>query len=99
MRRAAKSDGNQPKIVRELRKASYGVLDIHQIGKGAPDLVVSNKKYTVLVEIKDIGGRYTKDELKFAAKWPCDIITAFSARDVQAWFSQFSLLSRRDDEE
>lgn len=81
-----RSDGNQSKIVEDLRNAGYGVLDIHIIGKGAPDLVVSDRRNTVLVEVKDIGGRYTHDELEWARKWPGDVITAFSARDVMAWF-------------
>ena len=82
-----RTDKNQSKIVDDLRGNGYGVLDIHQIGNGAPDLVVSDQKYTVLVEVKDIGGRYTPKESEWALKWPGDVITAFSARDVQAWFS------------
>lgn len=82
-----RSDGNQSKIVADLRADGYGVLDIHAIGRGAPDLVVSDLRNTVLVEVKDIGGRYTHDELEWARKWPGDVITAFSASDVKAWFA------------
>jgi len=82
-----RTDKNQAKIVEDLRRAGYGILDIHQIGHGAPDPVVSDRYHTILVEVKDFGGRYTPDELAFGARWPGDIITAFSARDVMAWFS------------
>jgi hypothetical protein len=52
MRRAAKVDANHADIVKALRAAGCGVLDLSKVGNGCPDLLV-HAGVTVLMEIKD----------------------------------------------
>lgn len=74
MRIKARVDSNQKDIVSQLRKIGCSVLHTHQIGKGAPDIIVGYDLRNYLVEIKD-GNRplsqqqLTKDELKFQSEW------------------------------
>lgn len=56
MRRAAKVDANQAEIVRTLRSAGCGVLDLSMVGNGCPDLLVHAPTYPwkhYLLEVKD----------------------------------------------
>jgi len=54
MRRAAKIDDNQRKIVNALRKVpNLTVAITSQSGNGFPDIVVGYKKYNYLIELKD----------------------------------------------
>lgn len=58
MRRAAKVDANHAEIVRVLRSAGCGVLDLSKVGNGCPDLLVHAPTFPacrmpVLLEIKD----------------------------------------------
>lgn len=83
-------DENQAQIVKELRDAGYGVIDIHIIGGGVPDLIVSQQGgRTVLVEIKASWKKnLTDDERDFFLTWGGDKIIATSAREVMDWFSE-----------
>jgi hypothetical protein len=56
MRRAARTDGNHAEIVRALRQAGCGVVDLSGVGNGVPDLLVEAPVYPhamALLEIKD----------------------------------------------
>lgn len=67
MRNAAKIDYNQPAIVDALRRAGISVEYI----KKPVDLLCCVRGETVLVEIKNPdGGRLTKDQVEFIARWP-----------------------------
>lgn len=74
MRIKARVDSNQKDIVSQLRKIGCSVLHTHQLGKGAPDIIVGYNSRNYLVEIKD-GNRplsqqkLTKDEIKFQSEW------------------------------
>lgn len=50
---AYKADANQSAVVAALRAAGARVLDIHTVGKGAPDLVVGFRSKLWLLEVKD----------------------------------------------
>lgn len=52
MRRAARVDDNQQKIVDALRRAGAFVRVVTQ-GDGLPDLLVGYNGYTLLLEVKD----------------------------------------------
>ena len=74
MRKKARVDANQKEIVQQLRKLGVSVLHTHQLGRGAPDLVLGYRNDNFLVELKD--GNKTKsqqkltpDEIKFQEKW------------------------------
>lgn len=74
MRKKARVDANQKEIVQELRKREISVLHTHQLGKGAPDIIVGYMGRNYLIEIKDGSKsksqqKLTKDELEFASKW------------------------------
>jgi len=69
MRRANRVDANQPEIVRQLREIGCSVLDTHDLGKGAPDIVVGWRGYNWLFEVKSDKGRMTPDETTFHLTW------------------------------
>lgn len=77
MRRAAKVDANQAEIVKALRQAGCGVLDLSAVGKGCPDLLVHPPTYpdcrfVALMEIKNKKGRgdkLTPAQVKFHEGW------------------------------
>lgn len=53
MRRAARIDANQPRIVEVLRGVGATVQPLHMVGQGCPDLLVGHRERNYLVEIKD----------------------------------------------
>ena len=53
MRRDGRIDANQPEIVKAFRKYGCHVAITSNVGQGFPDIVVSYKGFTALVEIKD----------------------------------------------
>lgn len=77
MRRAAKVDANQPEIVKALRNAGCGVLDLSAVGNGCPDLLVHAPFYPwkhLLLEVKDgskppSARKLTPDQQRFHEKW------------------------------
>jgi hypothetical protein len=74
MRRAAKIDGNQPAIVRDLRQCGASVVHMHTLGKGAPDIGVGWFGRNFLFEIKDPSKpksdrQLTQDEAVFHSAW------------------------------
>lgn len=74
MRKRARVDANQKKIVSQLREIGCSVLHTHQLGKGAPDIIVGYKGKDYLIEIKDgekppSQQKLTPDEIKFKAEW------------------------------
>ena len=48
-------DGPQAEIVAALRKAGIAVLPLNAVGGGVPDLLVSIRRYSALVEVKAPG--------------------------------------------
>lgn len=74
MRRKARVDANQKEIVQELRKLDVSVLHTHQLGKGAPDLILGYRNENYLIELKDGSKtksqqKLTPDEIEFQSKW------------------------------
>ena len=69
MRRAAKIDANQTELVEAFRTLGCSVLSLAAVGKGVPDLLVSIKGITWLVEVKMPKGKETPDQVEFAATW------------------------------
>lgn len=83
-------DRNQKPIVAALRLAGWSVLHLHQLGKGAPDILAAKRKTSVLMEIKMPGEKLTLDELEFHAMWHGHLIIAHS--ETEAVESAESLL-------
>ena len=74
MRRAAKVDANQPRIVDDLRQCGYSVQPLHTVGQGCPDLLVGAHGICVVLEVKDgekppSAQRLTPDEEKWHVAW------------------------------
>ncbi|KKN74822.1 hypothetical protein LCGC14_0387150 [marine sediment metagenome] len=87
MRQAARVDDNQADIVQALEAAGATVLHLHQLGKGAPDILVGFRKVNHLMEIKD-GDKspsrrvLTADELTWHSNWRGDVLIVTSADDA-----------------
>lgn len=65
--RALKIDANQPEIVKALK--AIGV-QVEVIGKPV-DLLICHQGETAVMEVKNPdGGRLTKDQIEFIARWP-----------------------------
>lgn len=74
MRRAAKVDANQQKIVEILRSAGATVQSLAAIGHGCLDLLVGWGGKTLLMEIKDgskvpSAQKLTEDQIKWHGAW------------------------------
>jgi hypothetical protein len=88
MRRAAKTDENQAEIVAALRLVGCSVLPLHAVGKGCPDLLVTDTaKATFLMEVKD-GNKppsrrtLTPDQVAFHAAWRGRIVVVCNVREA-----------------
>lgn len=96
VRQAARIDANQPAIVNALRQAGATVQILSHVGKGCPDLLVTDYNYhtgrieALLVEVKTEKGELTPDEARFFATYPDGgpLIIARSADDVLRWFGR-----------
>ena len=66
MRHAARTDATQAEVVKALR--SCGVSCYYS--KLPLDLICCVRKETLLVEVKEEGGRLTKAQEEFIASWP-----------------------------
>lgn len=74
MRKNGRVDGNQKKIVEQLRRCGFSVSVTSNMGKGFPDIVVGAKGNNYLFEIKDpekslSRRRLTMDEHLFKTTW------------------------------
>lgn len=86
MRLRAKVDTNQRQIVEAFRKIGFAVIHLHMVGRGVPDLLLSNPSDIWLVEIKSPKNKkgdpesLTTDQIKFHQEWrgkPIIIGTSF----------------------
>lgn len=66
---AKKVDANQPEIVEALRDAGLAVLDLHTLGKGCPDILVSDRRDMLLVEIKAPGKDLQPNQVQWFLEW------------------------------
>jgi hypothetical protein len=62
-------DANQAEIVRMLRDFGASVIDLHEVGRGCPDLLVGYRWRSYPMEVKSKGGKLTKDEIEFNDTW------------------------------
>jgi len=68
--RGGRKDHNQKEIVEALRQGGAAILDLSDIGNGAPDLLVSFSGELYLVEIKNPNTFYGKKGFnKLQQKW------------------------------
>lgn len=66
-----KVDVNQPAIVAGLRRCGALVQDLHEVGKGCPDILVGWQGALHVIEVKAPGktGHLTDDEFTWHQKW------------------------------
>ena len=67
-------------IREELRQLGWSVLDIANLGNGAPDLLILAHGSLWLVEVKSPGGTLSGDQVEFAGRWP--VIVAHTTEEV-----------------
>ena len=91
MRRAAKKDDNHNSIVKTLIGSGFSVMETHQIGEDKPDIVVSLRGQTAVVEIKNPAtkGEMSTGQSDFFKLWQGKKIVAYCAEDV---FRSFGLI-------
>ena len=82
-----RTDGNHAAVVEALRAIGASVLDIHDIGHGAPDLIVGFRAMNLLIEVKDdrqppSHRRLTPDEQQFFDDWRGPIYVVYSPADA-----------------
>lgn len=80
-------DANHAEVVAALRAIGATVLDIHDIGNGAPDLVVGFRAVNLLLKIKDgrkpvSARKLTEDEQKFFEEWRGPIHIVYGVADA-----------------
>lgn len=65
-------DANHIEIVKDLKSLLYAVIDLAAVGRGVPDIIVSDEAVTALIEIKvsDKGTNFYLTQLEFLARWP-----------------------------
>src|SRR3990172_6495026 len=89
---ARRVDDNQKEIVQAARQMGASVLPIHDLGKGAPDLLVGWRGKNYLWEVKDGNKspsrrKLTEDEEFFHATWRGQATIINSVPDVIAFLN------------
>ena len=87
MRRAAKVDANQKRIVKFLRDLGCSVQPLHAVGSGVPDLLVGYGTRNFLLEVKDgdkppSARALTEPQVKWHESWRGSVFTVINAEDA-----------------
>lgn len=90
MRRAARKDDNQTRIVEELRSLGLSVAVTHMLGNGFPDICVGYRGRNWLFEIKDPDKppskrKLTSDEYDWHYSWKGQIDVIHNAAEALAY--------------
>lgn len=99
MRRAARTDDNQPEIVEAFRKMGCSVQPLHQVGGGCTDLAVGKNGINVMVEIKDgkkppSERKLTDDQVRWHESWRGWKEVVESIEDCQKLVARIEVASR-----
>jgi len=79
---AKRVDANQAEIVDALRKAGATVQDLHEVGKGCPDIMIGWLGYNILMEIKAPGGKLNKREQEWHDTWRGQVVVVHSIEEA-----------------
>lgn len=90
MRIAARIDSNHTEIVKHFRYCGATVKSLAAIGKGMPDLLVSWRNITWLVEIKTTKGKLTEDQMAFQRGWAGCMALVRSPQEVEHVMTQMN---------
>lgn len=90
---ARRVDANQSKIVQAARQYGASVLPIHELGKGAPDLLIGIRGKNFLWEVKDgdktpSKQRLTEDEEVWHDSWRGQVIIIHSIAEAIAFLQR-----------
>ena len=77
-----KVDTNQAEIVDALRKAGASVFDLHEVGRGLPDILVGYRNKNYLMEIKYKKGVLNAKENDFFDNWQGQAIVVYTAEQA-----------------
>lgn len=77
-----RTDANHAEIVAAYRALGVAVLDLHEVGRGCPDLLVAINGVQDLVEVKAANGELTWPEQNFHRLWPGEIVIVRNTEDV-----------------
>lgn len=66
---ARRTDANQQYIIDGLRDFGASVQDLHEVGKGCPDILVGWRGKNYALEIKQPGGWLNEREHKWHQSW------------------------------
>jgi hypothetical protein len=65
-----RTDANQADIIDALRRVGCSVLDLSYVGRGCPDILVSDREHRLhLMEIKVAKGKLNKRQQEWHAQW------------------------------
>ena len=90
MRRAARTDANQARIVMALRQAGVAVEPLHAVGGGVPDLLCASARIgNILIEVKDgdnppSARKLTPAQKAWHARWPGPIAVVSTVEEALA---------------
>ena len=79
---AKKVDTNQAEIVDALRKAGASVFDLHEVGRGLPDILVGHNNKNYLMEIKYKKGKLNTKEADFFDGWRGQAVVVYTAEEA-----------------
>ena len=79
-------DGNHAEIVDALRRVGCVVMDISDLGRGLPDLVVGYRGEVIAIEVKNPQGwnRVSKSQREWMSKWPGRVAVVRSVDEALA---------------
>ena len=72
----------QAGIVKALRDAGATVQDLHEVGRGCPDLLCGYRGLNFLLEVKSRNGRTTPREFSFVEAWQGRVFIVHSVREA-----------------
>jgi len=75
-------DGNQGDIVEALRAVGAAVQDLHELGRGVPDILVAHNGRLLLMEIKMPGCKLNEREQRWHAAWPVPVAIVHSVGEA-----------------
>lgn len=75
-------DGNQSAIVSALRAVGAAVQDLHEVGKGFPDVLCCWRGKLILMEIKAPGGELNEREQRWHMAWPVPVAIVHSVDEA-----------------
>jgi hypothetical protein len=87
MRRASKTDRNQPDVIAAFRKCGATVQPLHSVGQGCPDLLIGYRGRNLLVEVKDgdlppSARKLTPAQEEWHAAWRGTVLMVRHAEEV-----------------